>query len=95
MGRTLVLPPAQTLYLIGKQHKEEDGSKRSDFGLADFFNITLLRSHAGWHTLEMPEFLERATAHAAAAPAGGKATAPPPVGLSGDPKLLKGGALWK
>lgn len=52
-GRTIVLPPAQQLYLVSKEYE-----KRRAFGLADFLNVTLLSSHRGWRTMLMPDFLE-------------------------------------
>ena len=61
LRRTVVLPPAQSLYLIAKQ-----SNGRRDFGLADFLNTTLLASHPGWRTLTMPDFLKK---HVAGAPA--------------------------
>ncbi|KAJ8604112.1 hypothetical protein CTAYLR_001779 [Chrysophaeum taylorii] len=51
-GRTIVLPPAQQLYLVSKEFE-----KRRAFGLAAFLNVTLLSSHRGWKTRPMPEFL--------------------------------------
>jgi GDP-fucose protein O-fucosyltransferase len=35
MGRTLVLPPDQRMYLLGKGR----GNQKTDFGFADFFDF--------------------------------------------------------
>ena len=60
MGRTLVIPPQQHLYLLGKTHKDEGDQKAHDeMGFEDFFDIDLLKSHQGYHTITMKEFLER------------------------------------
>eukprot|EP01035_Chromulina_nebulosa_P020551 gene20551-26654_t len=60
MGRTLALPPAQHLYLLGKTHKDEkDKEEHDEMGFEDFFDIDLLKSHKGSHIITMNEFLER------------------------------------
>ena len=60
MGRTLVIPPQQHLYLLGKTHKDEGDKKAHDeMGFEDFFDIGLLESHKGFHVIEMQEFLEK------------------------------------
>jgi hypothetical protein len=44
----------QHLYLLGKQHKdEEDKVAHDEMGFEDFFDIDLLKSHQGFHTLTM------------------------------------------
>merc|ERR1711991_27449 len=58
MGRTLVIPPQQHLYLLGKTHKDEEDTKAHDeMGFSDFFDIDLLESHKGFHTISMKQFL--------------------------------------
>jgi hypothetical protein len=48
MGRTLVTPPQQHLYLLGKTHKDAHDEKPHDeMGFEDFFDMDLLRSHKG------------------------------------------------
>lgn len=60
MGRTLVVPPQQHLYLIDQLHKDSHDEKpNKDMGFEDFFDIELLRSHQGFHLLHMEEFLEK------------------------------------
>lgn len=59
-GRTLVIPPKQHLYLLGKAHKDkEDAKEHDEMGFDDFFDINLLKSHRGLQVLEMDEFLEK------------------------------------
>jgi hypothetical protein len=60
MGRTLVVPPQQHLYLLGQTHKDKHDSKAHDeMGFEDFFDLEVLRSHRGFHVLHMKEFLEQ------------------------------------
>lgn len=60
MGRTLVIPPQQHLYLLGQEHKDKHDTKAHDeMGFEDFFDISLLRSHEGFHVMEMTEFLAK------------------------------------
>lgn len=60
MGRTLVVPPPQHLYLLGKVHKDvHDRKEHDEMGFEDFFSIDLLRSHKGFHVLHMEEFLAK------------------------------------
>ena len=48
MGRTLVIPPQQHLYLLGATHQDKHDTKAHDeMGFEDFFDIDLLRSHRG------------------------------------------------
>lgn len=56
MGRTLVLPPNQNMYLL---YKTDAGQKRF-FGFQDFFPMEeISRSMAGLKVISMSEFLER------------------------------------
>ena len=60
MGRTLVVPPQQVLYLIAATHKDkEDHSAHNVMGFTDFFDLGLLKSHKGFHLMEMPDFLAK------------------------------------
>jgi GDP-fucose protein O-fucosyltransferase len=55
MGRTLVLPPHQTMYLLGKQEK----GQRNQFSFDHFFHMeSISREHAGLDIIGMTEFLE-------------------------------------
>lgn len=54
MGRTLVLPPEQRMYLLGKQ----DGKQRHQFSFTDFFPLPqLAQEHVGLDIITMEEFL--------------------------------------
>lgn len=55
MGRTLVVPPRENLYLLDKKQSNE--KKRSTLGFDDFFDIDLLQSHQGYHVISTEEFL--------------------------------------
>lgn len=56
MGRTLVLPPDQSMYLLYKQ----DNHQKRDFGFQDFFPMDeISKSHAGLKIISTHEFLER------------------------------------
>jgi hypothetical protein len=60
MGRTLVIPPQQHLYLLGAMHKDpHDKDSHDEMGFEDFFDINLLRSHRGFHVMNMEEFLAK------------------------------------
>jgi hypothetical protein len=59
MGRTLVVPAQQHLYLLGRTHTEADGKKRDEMGFEDFFDLNLLRGHKGFHVLSTKEFLQK------------------------------------
>ena len=60
MGRTLVVPPQQHLYLLGETHKDkEDKVAHDEMGFEDFFGLDLLRSHKGFHIMHMEEFLAK------------------------------------
>ena len=60
MGRTLVIPPQQHLYLLGETHKDQhDTHEHDEMGFEDFFDIDLLRSHRGFHVITMREFLQQ------------------------------------
>lgn len=56
MGRTLVVPPKENLYLLDKKQK---GQKKAALGFDDFFDIDLLKSHQGYHVISTEQFLER------------------------------------
>ena len=59
-GRTLVLPPQQHLYLLGRNHKDEHDKKAHDeMGFEDFYDISKLRTMKGLHVMEMKEFLAK------------------------------------
>jgi len=56
MGRTLVMPPEQRMYLIGKN----DNQQKSTFSFADFYHIeSMSREHAGLDVITMQDFLDR------------------------------------
>lgn len=58
MGRTLVIPPQQHLYLLGANHQDKhDKQAHDEMGFEDFFDIDLLRSHKGFHIMTMEKFL--------------------------------------
>jgi phage pi2 protein 07 len=55
MGRTLVLPPEQRMYLLAKGR----GKQKTDFSFADFFPMReLAEENDGLHMITMQEFLE-------------------------------------
>jgi hypothetical protein len=57
MGRTLVLPPEQRMYLIDKSHSN---GQRSEFGFNDFFHLDAISiEHKGFKVITMEEFLTR------------------------------------
>lgn len=86
MGRTLVIPPQQHLYLLGESHKDKhDAHPHDEMGFEDFFDINLLRSHQGFHVLTMEQFLQQE-----AITGGLKGMFPP----KNDTKLW-GSALWR
>lgn len=56
MGRTLVLPPEQRMYLLGKGK----GDQKTDFSFADFFPLReMAAENAGLSVITTQEFLER------------------------------------
>jgi len=56
MGRTLVLPPKQKMYLLDKSNKRGE----NQFGFEDFFHMNSIHGeHAGLNIISMEEFLER------------------------------------
>jgi hypothetical protein len=55
MGRTVVLPPEQRMYLLAKDR----GRQKTDFGFADFFPMhELATENAGLEMITMQEFLQ-------------------------------------
>lgn len=59
-GRTLVIPPQQHLYLLNAQHTDTDNPQVHDeMGFEDFFDLNILRSHKGFHMMEMEDFLAK------------------------------------
>lgn len=55
-GRTLVMPPAQGMYLLRKDR----GKQNTDFSFADFFHLeTLSKEHVGIDIISTEEFLMR------------------------------------
>lgn len=55
-GRTLVMPPQQRMYLLGKGTKEH----KKHFGFADFYHLeSLSDEHKGLDIISMEEFLKR------------------------------------
>ena len=85
MGRTLVIPPSQHLYLLGKAHPDEKtGKVKDELGFEDFFDMKLLRSHRGFHVITMEEFLAKE------AVTGGLKGMLPPKNSS----KIWGGELW-
>lgn len=62
MGRTVVMPPPQRLYLLGQAHHDKDKGKTvkaPTYGFEDFFNLETLRDHEGFHLMSMSEFLRK------------------------------------
>ena len=56
MGRTLVLPPEQKFYLLGKS----DGKQKNDFDFGDFFHLdSIAVEHEGFNVISSEEFLNR------------------------------------
>jgi hypothetical protein len=55
MGRTLVMPPRENLYLLDKKQTSE--KKRAALGFEDFFDVDLLKSHQGYHVMSTQDFL--------------------------------------
>lgn len=57
-GRTLVLPPQQTFYLLNKKHEEKE--HKTTFGFDDFYHFdSVLAEHPGLSILTFEEFLKR------------------------------------
>ena len=55
MGRTLVVPPKENLYLLDKKQTNQ---KKTHLGFDDFFDLDLLKSHEGYHVISTEEFLK-------------------------------------
>lgn len=56
MGRTLVLPPEQRFYLLGKTNE----GQKSDFDFGDFFHLdSIAIEHEGFNVISTEEFLNR------------------------------------
>ena len=80
MGRALVAPPAQNLYLLGQPDVDANGKKvRKKLGFADFFDLENLRSRLT--ILTMDDFLQVQT----------ETKRPPPMNRTS----LWGKDLWK
>jgi hypothetical protein len=86
MGRTLVIPPQQHLYLLQRKHKDKHETKEhNEMGFEDFFDLTRLLAHKGTHVITMSEFLEQEGV------VGGLHGKLPP----GNSTTLAGGKLWR
>jgi len=61
MGRTLVLPPEQNMYLLGQKHHGKTGEQqRNTFSFQHFFHMEAIHDeHVGLDIVTMQEFLER------------------------------------
>ena len=56
MGRTLVLPPEQRFYLLGKSN----AGQKNDFDFGDFFHLdSIAIEHEGFNVISSEEFLNR------------------------------------
>ena len=88
MGRVLVAPPPQRLYLLGKAHEDPKTGRKVHapaLGFEDFFDMERLRGHRGMHIMSMQEFLQKEAVRGALK--GGRA---PPNNKTD----LWGSALW-
>ena len=66
MGRVLVAPPPQRLYLLGKRSVDPKTGKTKNagpLGFEDFFDMDRLRQHRGLHIMSMEDFLETEAVH--------------------------------
>ena len=62
MGRTLVLPPAKQMYLLGKKQTQQQGESRPQFSFANFFDMPAIHAeHNGLDIITTDEFLKRIT----------------------------------
>jgi len=79
MGRTLVLPPEQGIYLLGQQDK--DGKHKTSFTFNDFFHLDQIAAeHKGLHIISMEEFLNRMGITGKLSTSTGQALLPPDDG---------------
>jgi len=64
MGRTLVAPPVQNLYLLGKPEVDPKTGKRKQrpLGFEDFFDLERLKGQKGFHAMSMRDFLGKEAA---------------------------------
>lgn len=57
MGRTLVLPPEQRFYLLGKSSSQ---GQKNEFDFGDFFHLdSIALEHDGFNVISSEEFLNR------------------------------------
>lgn len=60
MGRTLVLPPSQELYLLSKGKGEHGNEQEKHFGFSNFFHMeSIHKEHVGLNIISMQEYLEK------------------------------------
>ncbi|KAJ1460152.1 GDP-fucose protein O-fucosyltransferase-domain-containing protein [Pelagophyceae sp. CCMP2097] len=66
MGRTLVVPPAQNLYLLGNAAVDSATGEKTHkkLGFSDFFDLDALQGQAGYHVVTMEQFLQRQVSEA-------------------------------
>jgi hypothetical protein len=59
MGRTIVLPPAKRLYLLGQDRGIDKAKQKKEFSFADFFPMeAMAEENDGLEIITMKEFLE-------------------------------------
>jgi GDP-fucose protein O-fucosyltransferase len=60
MGRTLVMPPHDDIYLLSSKFKEEEESSAKDeMGFLDFYDFHILKTQKGFHMMKMSKFLKK------------------------------------
>lgn len=60
MGRTLVMPPEQYIYLLNQHHKDDHDKKpHVEMSFGDFYNMSLIQQQEGMHIMSMREFLAK------------------------------------